>query len=129
MFSLGSATETSFWRSPFLKSDSLSSRKKIQLHSELAPAYCMGTPIRMSAIVLFNQHRIRDRQKRDQLAEAFRRADKVCFVNFSHRFHRFFALSAFVNYIWQNSFLILCKENLNFQKSPGNNNFHSMKLF
>ena len=37
----------------------------------------MGTPIRMSAIVLFNQQRIRDRQKRDQLAEAFRRADKV----------------------------------------------------
>jgi len=36
----------------------------------------MGTPIRMSAIVLFNQHRIRDRQKRDQLVEAFRRADK-----------------------------------------------------
>ena len=40
-------------------------------------AYRMGTPIRMSAIVLFNQQRIRDRQKRDQLAEAFRRADKV----------------------------------------------------
>lgn len=30
----------------------------------------------MSAIVLFNQQRIRDRQKRDQLTEAFRRADK-----------------------------------------------------
>ena len=40
-------------------------------------AYRMGTPIRMSAIVLFNQQRIRDRQKRDQLAEAFRKADKV----------------------------------------------------
>ena len=30
----------------------------------------------MSAIVLFNQQRIRDRQKREALAEAFRRADK-----------------------------------------------------
>ena len=30
----------------------------------------------MSAIVLFNQQRIRDRQKREQLAEAFRKADK-----------------------------------------------------
>ena len=36
----------------------------------------MNTPIRMSAIVLFNQQRIRDRQKREQLAEAFRKADK-----------------------------------------------------
>ena len=45
--------------------------------SSLLSAYRMGTPIRMSAIVLFNQQRIRDRQKRDQLAEAFRKADKV----------------------------------------------------
>ena len=30
----------------------------------------------MSAIVLFNQQRVRDRQKREQLTEAFRRADK-----------------------------------------------------
>lgn len=44
--------------------------------SSLLSAYRMGTPIRMSAIVLFNQQRIRDRQKRDQLAEAFRKADK-----------------------------------------------------
>ena len=36
----------------------------------------MNTPIRMSAIVLFNQQRVRDRQKREQLAEAFRKADK-----------------------------------------------------
>ena len=36
----------------------------------------MNTPIRMSAIVLFNQQRVRDRQKREQLTEAFRRADK-----------------------------------------------------
>ena len=36
----------------------------------------MSGPIRMSAIVLFNQQRIRDRQKREQLAEAFRKADK-----------------------------------------------------
>ena len=36
----------------------------------------MNTPIRMSAIVLFNQQRVRDRQKREQLTEAFRKADK-----------------------------------------------------
>ena len=30
----------------------------------------------MSAIVLFNQQRVRDRQKREQLTEAFRKADK-----------------------------------------------------
>lgn len=30
----------------------------------------------MSAIVLFNQQRIRDRHKREALTEAFRRADK-----------------------------------------------------
>ena len=36
----------------------------------------MASPIRMSAIVLFNQQRVRDRQKREQLTEAFRRADK-----------------------------------------------------
>ena len=30
----------------------------------------------MSAIVLFNQQRIRDRHKRDALVEAFRKADK-----------------------------------------------------
>ena len=36
----------------------------------------MTSPIRMSAIVLLNQHRVRDRQKRESLIEAFRRADK-----------------------------------------------------
>ena len=49
----------------------------VRCSSSSLSAYRMGTPIRMSAIVLFNQQRIRDRQKRDQLAEAFRRADKV----------------------------------------------------
>ena len=30
----------------------------------------------MSAVVLFNKERVRDRQKREQLTEAFRKADK-----------------------------------------------------
>lgn len=36
----------------------------------------MSTCNRMSAIVLFNQQKIRDRHKRDALIDAFRRADK-----------------------------------------------------
>ena len=36
----------------------------------------MTTCQRMSAIVLFNQQKIRDRHKRDALIDAFRRADK-----------------------------------------------------
>ena len=52
----------------FQNLSSFSPKLKLLLH--------MNTPIRMSAIVLFNQQRIRDRQKREQLAEAFRKADK-----------------------------------------------------
>ena len=52
----------------FQNLSSFSPKLKLLLH--------MNAPIRMSAIVLFNQQRIRDRQKREQLAEAFRKADK-----------------------------------------------------